>query len=97
MTTVQIQQELCKKDSTVQICLYLHLCVFQHDLIEWLHLLGLGMYHETLAGQGYDDIEYVTDITWEDLEEIGIKKLGKHIPFLHRGGHDVFIFLYQSD
>ncbi|XP_070183018.1 caskin-2-like [Littorina saxatilis] len=47
-----------------------------HDLIEWLHLLGLGMYHETLSGQGYDNIEYVTDITWEDLEEIGIKKLG---------------------
>ncbi|XP_076444536.1 LOW QUALITY PROTEIN: uncharacterized protein LOC143282697 [Babylonia areolata] len=47
-----------------------------HDLIEWLHLLGLGMYHETLAGQGYDNIQYVTDITWEDLEEIGIKKLG---------------------
>ena len=52
------------------------MCTFQHDLIEWLHLLGLGMYHETLAGQGYDEIEYVTDITWEDLEEIGIKKLG---------------------
>nr|KAG5713412.1 hypothetical protein BaRGS_024960 [Batillaria attramentaria] len=47
-----------------------------HDMMEWLHLLGLGMYHETLAGQGYDNIEYVTDITWEDLEEIGIKRLG---------------------
>lgn len=47
-----------------------------HDMIEWLHLLGLGMYHETLASQGYDNIEYVTDITWEDLEEIGIKRLG---------------------
>jgi hypothetical protein len=53
------------------------MCCFQHDLIEWLHLLGLGMYHETLSSQGYDNIEYVTDITWEDLEEIGIKKLGK--------------------
>lgn len=43
------------------------------------------MYHETLSGQGYDNIEYVTDITWEDLEEIGIKKLGTplfHKPFL---------------
>lgn len=37
------------------------------------------MYHETLASQGYDDIEYVTDITWEDLEEIGIKKLGTNL------------------
>ncbi|KAL8610495.1 hypothetical protein ACOMHN_060415 [Nucella lapillus] len=47
-----------------------------HDLIEWLHLLGLGMYHETLAGQGYGHMDCVPDITWEDLEEIGIKKLG---------------------
>lgn len=56
----------------------------QHDLMEWLHLLGLGAYHETLANQGYDNIEYVTDITWEDLEEIGIKKLGRsHIYLSH--------------
>ncbi|XP_041363793.1 caskin-2-like [Gigantopelta aegis] len=47
-----------------------------NDLLEWLHLLGLGQYYETLAQQGYDEIDYVTDITWEDLEEIGIKKLG---------------------
>ncbi|GFN87262.1 caskin-1 [Plakobranchus ocellatus] len=46
------------------------------DLMEWLHLLGLGAYLDTLCGQGYDSLDYVTDITWEDLEEIGIKKLG---------------------
>ncbi|KAH9505217.1 hypothetical protein Btru_058980 [Bulinus truncatus] len=47
-----------------------------NDLMEWLHLLGLGTYLDTLCGQGYDNIDYVTDITWEDLEEIGIQKLG---------------------
>lgn len=46
------------------------------DLMEWLHLLGLGAYLDTLCGQGYDSLDFVTDITWEDLEEIGIKKLG---------------------
>ncbi|BFZ02753.1 hypothetical protein BsWGS_05792 [Bradybaena similaris] len=47
-----------------------------NDLMEWLHLLGLGVYLDTLCGQGYDNIDCVTDITWEDLEEIGIQKLG---------------------
>ncbi len=26
---------------------------------------------------GYENIEFITDITWEDLQEIGIIKLGK--------------------
>ncbi|XP_055955084.1 caskin-2 isoform X2 [Patella vulgata] len=47
-----------------------------NDLMEWLHLLGLGQYYDTLVRQEYDDIEYVTGITWEDLEEIGIQRLG---------------------
>lgn len=47
--------------------------------MEWLHLLGLGDYLDTLCGQGYNSIDYVTDITWEDLEDIGIRKLGKFL------------------
>ena len=31
----------------------------------------------TLTSQGYDDVDSLTDITWEDLEEIGIKRLGE--------------------
>lgn len=27
---------------------------------------------------GYENIEFITDITWEDLQEIGITKLGKN-------------------
>lgn len=46
------------------------------SVMEWLHLLNLEQYHATLVNQGYDNVDYVTDITWEDLEEIGIQKLG---------------------
>ncbi|XP_060083037.1 caskin-2-like [Ylistrum balloti] len=46
------------------------------SVMEWLHLLNLEQYHATLVNQGYDSVDYVTDITWEDLEEIGIQKLG---------------------
>ncbi|XP_062615346.1 caskin-2-like isoform X2 [Saccostrea cucullata] len=46
------------------------------DMMEWLHMLGLEQYYNTLSQQGYTDLDKVTDITWEDLEEIGIQKLG---------------------
>ena len=39
-------------------------------------MLNLEQYYNTLANQGYDNIDYVIDITWEDLEEIGIQRLG---------------------
>lgn len=51
--------------------------MLQCDVTEWLRLLNLDDYVETLTGQGYNNIDCVTDITWEDLEEIGIKKLGQ--------------------
>ena len=41
-------------------------------------MLGIEQYYNTMANQGYDNIDNVTDIMWEDLEEIGIQKLGKH-------------------
>ncbi|XP_052791333.1 caskin-2-like isoform X3 [Mya arenaria] len=47
-----------------------------NDLHDWLRMLNLEQYYSTLANQGYDNIDYVTDITWEDLEEIGIQRLG---------------------
>jgi SAM domain (Sterile alpha motif) len=43
-----------------------------------LHQLGLDEYFETLTRQGYTTIDSLLDITWEDLEEIGIRKLGKN-------------------
>uniref|UniRef100_A0A6J0UKZ4 Caskin-2 isoform X2 n=1 Tax=Pogona vitticeps TaxID=103695 RepID=A0A6J0UKZ4_9SAUR len=46
------------------------------DLMEWLSAIGLPQYHKKLASNGYDSINIVTDLTWEDLQEIGINKLG---------------------
>uniref|UniRef100_A0A672Q425 Caskin-2-like n=1 Tax=Sinocyclocheilus grahami TaxID=75366 RepID=A0A672Q425_SINGR len=38
--------------------------------------IGLPQYQKKLAENGYDSINIVQDITWEDLQEIGITKLG---------------------
>lgn len=43
---------------------------------EWLRLLRLEEYGSALEAQGYSTIEDVTQLTWEDLEDIGIVKLG---------------------
>lgn len=53
----------------------------QNTLLEWLHLLRLEEYYETLCDQGYDSVDKVTELTWEDLEEIGIQKLGTGLAF----------------
>ncbi|XP_044037196.1 caskin-1 isoform X8 [Siniperca chuatsi] len=46
------------------------------SLGEWLSAIGLSQYHQVLVQNGYENIEFITDITWEDLQEIGIIKLG---------------------
>ncbi|XP_017598671.1 PREDICTED: caskin-2 [Corvus brachyrhynchos] len=46
------------------------------DLMDWLSAIGLPQYHKKLVNNGYDSITIVTDLTWEDLQEIGINKLG---------------------
>ncbi|XP_030631087.1 caskin-2 [Chanos chanos] len=46
------------------------------DIGEWLGAIGLPQYQKRLAENGYDSISIVRDITWEDLQEIGINKLG---------------------
>nr|XP_029137567.1 caskin-2-like isoform X2 [Labrus bergylta] len=46
------------------------------DLGEWLSAIGLPQYHKQLSENGYDSISIVRDLTWEDLQEIGITKLG---------------------
>ncbi|XP_032392769.1 caskin-2 [Etheostoma spectabile] len=46
------------------------------DLGEWLSAIGLLQYHKKLSENGYDSISIVRDLTWEDLQEIGIIKLG---------------------
>ncbi|XP_051530753.1 caskin-2-like isoform X2 [Myxocyprinus asiaticus] len=46
------------------------------DIGKWLSAIGLPQYQIKLAENGYDSISIVQDITWEDLQEIGITKLG---------------------
>ncbi|TSZ26368.1 Caskin-2 [Bagarius yarrelli] len=46
------------------------------DMGEWLGSIGLAQYQKRLADNGYDSVTIARDITWEDLQEIGITKLG---------------------
>ncbi|XP_051523604.1 caskin-2-like isoform X2 [Myxocyprinus asiaticus] len=46
------------------------------DIGKWLSAIGLPQYQKKLAENGYDSISIVQDITWEDLQEIGITMLG---------------------
>ena len=61
----------------------------QSDLGEWLSAIGLPQYHKKLSENGYDCISIVKDLTWEDLQEIGIIKLGEdtcsHGSHVHTG------------
>ncbi|XP_073848563.1 CRK like proto-oncogene, adaptor protein isoform X4 [Musca autumnalis] len=43
---------------------------------EWLQLLRLEEYLQPLLDQNYKTVREVTQVTWEDLEDIGIVKLG---------------------
>lgn len=40
---------------------------------EWLQKLGLQHYEEGLLHNGWDDLEFLSDITEEDLEEAGVR------------------------
>lgn len=55
----------------------------QSDLGEWLSAIGLPLYHKKLSENGYDSISIVKDLTWEDLQEIGITKLGESFTSCH--------------
>uniref|UniRef100_A0A4W3GKZ0 SAM domain-containing protein n=1 Tax=Callorhinchus milii TaxID=7868 RepID=A0A4W3GKZ0_CALMI len=46
------------------------------DLSEWLSAIGLPQYHKQLVDNGYDTINFITEITWEGLQEIGVTQLG---------------------
>ncbi|KAL1005251.1 hypothetical protein UPYG_G00056670 [Umbra pygmaea] len=45
-------------------------------LAEWLSAIGLSQYYQVLVQNGYENIDFITEISWEDLQEIGITKLG---------------------
>ncbi|XP_064831330.1 phosphatidylinositol 3,4,5-trisphosphate 5-phosphatase 2A-like [Oncorhynchus masou masou] len=48
------------------------LSVGESSVGEWLQRLGLERYEEGLLHNGWDDLEFLSDITEEDLEEAGI-------------------------
>lgn len=48
----------------------------QGSLEEWLNLLRLEEYLPAFIEQRYQTVDDVTQLTWEDLEEFGIVKLG---------------------
>lgn len=58
--------------------------MFQSNMSEWLGAIGLSQYQKMLEGNGYNSVRIVRDITWEDLQEIGINKLGKMISRVKR-------------
>ena len=49
-------------------------------MAEWLSHLGLSQYYQVLVQNGYENIDFVSDISLEDLQEIGINKLGETPP-----------------
>uniref|UniRef100_A0A8C7FYZ4 phosphatidylinositol-3,4,5-trisphosphate 5-phosphatase n=1 Tax=Oncorhynchus kisutch TaxID=8019 RepID=A0A8C7FYZ4_ONCKI len=48
------------------------LSVGESSVGEWLQSLGLERYEEGLLHNGWDDLEFLSDITEEDLEEAGV-------------------------
>ncbi len=50
--------------------------VIQASVPDWLMLLNLTQYEQVLMDAGYDDIDFVADITTEELQDIGITKKG---------------------
>ncbi|XP_078120041.1 caskin-1 isoform X2 [Sander vitreus] len=46
------------------------------NLADWLSHLGLNQYYQVLVQNGYENIDFISDISLEDLQEIGITKLG---------------------
>ena len=42
----------------------------------WLSVLGLIQYEAVMLDAGYDDIDFICDITIDDLHDLGITKIG---------------------
>lgn len=60
---------------SIDRCVCFHVYV-QGSIEEWLRLLRLDEYIQPLLAQGYRQVRDVTQLPWEDFEDIGIVKLG---------------------
>ena len=49
------------------------------SVAEWLQQLGLNEYETLMIESGYDDIDFITSVTEEELLEIGINKKGRSL------------------
>ena len=49
----------------------------QTSISEWLSSLGLAQYEPVLLDAGYDDIDFISDITAEELRDINITIKGE--------------------
>lgn len=49
---------------------------FKVNIMKWLHLIGLEQYIPEFMDGGFDDMDFVHDMTLEDLETIGVTKTG---------------------
>lgn len=58
----------------------------QPSIPTWLDLIGLSQYEQDLIDAGYDDIDFISDITSEELEDIGITKKGMWVGVVMRVG-----------
>ena len=65
-------------------CAGLHLTLYnciaflplQDDVGTWLRLLGLQIYEENFIDGGFDDMDFIKDLDFSDLEMIEIRKKG---------------------
>ncbi|XP_022095344.1 uncharacterized protein LOC110981774 isoform X3 [Acanthaster planci] len=51
------------------------------DVVTWLKLLDLYQYYNTFVSNNYNTMDAVSEITWEDLQEMGINQLGHQKKF----------------
>uniref|UniRef100_A0A8C2K3X1 Caskin-2 n=1 Tax=Cyprinus carpio TaxID=7962 RepID=A0A8C2K3X1_CYPCA len=78
LTAIGVTKPGHRKKISMEIVLkiYTNMQCCTSDIGKWLGAIGLPQYQKKLAENGYDSISIVQDITWEDLQEIGITKLG---------------------
>uniref|UniRef100_A0A3Q3LG49 Caskin-1-like n=1 Tax=Mastacembelus armatus TaxID=205130 RepID=A0A3Q3LG49_9TELE len=57
-------------------CVFFGQVLYDANLADWLSHLGLSQYYQVLVQNGYENIDFISDISLEDLQEIGITKLG---------------------
>jgi len=50
---------------------------------EWLNDLGLGHYHDQFFNNGWDHINFLYDMSDEDLVQVGVRSASDRMRILH--------------